>query len=152
MQTSQQASECRLLTEPKPEKTRQSHSKVKVMLTLFFDVRGDMHSELLPEGQTVNKIYYLSVKSSMALWSMRVIAEVKQRWSVIGWVTKNLLSRAPACFGRHIKPLVPAAFAVVSTHQPALGARAWGLFSLCAVHKAGLCPSSEDINRLMMII
>jgi hypothetical protein len=28
----------------------------------------------------------------------RAIAEVKQHWSVIGWVTKNLLSRAPPCF------------------------------------------------------
>jgi hypothetical protein len=56
-----------------------------------------------------------------ALW--RVIAEVKQRWSVIAWMTKNILSRAPPCFGRHVKRLVPAAFAVVSTHQPALGPR-----------------------------
>jgi hypothetical protein len=43
--------------------------------------------------------------------------------SVIGWVTKNLLSRAPPCFGRHVKPLVLAVFAVVSTHQFALGLR-----------------------------
>jgi hypothetical protein len=28
----------------------------------------------------------------------RAIAEVKQLWSVIGWVTKNLLTRAPPCF------------------------------------------------------
>jgi hypothetical protein len=52
----------------------------------------------------------------------RAIAEFKQRWSVIGWVTKNLLSQAPPCFRRHVKS-VPAAFAVVSTHQPALGPR-----------------------------
>jgi hypothetical protein len=51
------------------------------------------------------------------------IAEVKLRFPVIRWVTKNLLSRAPPCFGRHVNPLVPAAFAVVSTHQPALGPR-----------------------------
>jgi hypothetical protein len=38
-------------------------------------------------------------------------------------VTKYLLSRAPPCFRRHVKLLVPAAFAVVSTHQPALGPR-----------------------------
>jgi hypothetical protein len=38
-------------------------------------------------------------------------------------VTKNLLSRAPPCFGWHAKPLVSAAFAVVSTHQSALGSR-----------------------------
>jgi hypothetical protein len=42
----------------------------------------------------------------------RAITEVKQRWSVIGWVTKNLLSLAPPCFGGHVKPLVPAEFAV----------------------------------------
>jgi hypothetical protein len=55
----------------------------------------------------------------------RAIAEVKQRWSAIGWVTKNLLSTAPPCFGRHIRPLVPAAFAArtgpawwVMAHSP----------------------------------
>jgi hypothetical protein len=53
----------------------------------------------------------------------RAIAEVNQLWSVIGWVTKTLSFRAPPCFGSHVKPLVPAAFAVVSTNQPALGPR-----------------------------
>jgi hypothetical protein len=43
----------------------------------------------------------------------RAIVEVKQRWSVDGWVTKNLLSRAPPCFERHVKLLVPVAFVVV---------------------------------------
>jgi hypothetical protein len=36
------------------------------------------------------------------------------------WITHfyhNLLSRTPACFGRHVKPLVRAVFAVVSTHS-----------------------------------
>jgi hypothetical protein len=60
----------------------------------------------------------------------RAIAEVKQRWLVIGWVTLNLLSRAPPSFVRHVKPLIPAAFAVVRTHQPVLGLRGelqqWG--------------------------
>ena len=61
MQTSQQASEWRLPIEPKPKKARQSRSKVKVMLTVFFDYRGVVHSEFLPQGETVNKEYYLSV-------------------------------------------------------------------------------------------
>jgi hypothetical protein len=30
---------------------------------------------------------------------------------------QNLLSRAPTCFGRHVKLLVPPAFAVVSIHS-----------------------------------
>jgi hypothetical protein len=63
----------------------------------------------------------------------RAIVEVKQRWSVIGWVTKNLLYQVPLCFGRHVKPLVPAAFAVVSTHQPALGPHGglWPVLLMC---------------------
>jgi hypothetical protein len=28
----------------------------------------------------------------------------------------------------------------------------YGPFSLCVIHKEGLCPSSEDINRLMMMM
>jgi hypothetical protein len=49
----------------------------------------------------------------------RAIAKAKHRsqWPVIGWVTKNLLCRAPPCFGRHVKPFVPVAFAIVSTHS-----------------------------------
>lgn len=61
MQTSQQSSEWRLDTEPKPKKPRQSRSKVKVMLIVFFDWQGVVHSEFLPEGQTVTKEYYLAV-------------------------------------------------------------------------------------------
>jgi hypothetical protein len=63
----------------------------------------------------------------------RAIVEVKQRWSVIGWVTNNLLTRASPCFGRHFKPLGQTAFAVVSTHQPALGPSGglWAVLLMC---------------------
>jgi hypothetical protein len=63
----------------------------------------------------------------------RAIAEVKQHWIIIGWVTKNLLCGAPPCFRWHVKPLVPAAFAVVTTHQPALGPRGglWPVLLTC---------------------
>jgi hypothetical protein len=45
--------------------------------------------------------------------------------------TKNVLSQAPLCFGRHVKPLLPATFAVVSTHQPALGPRGGPVLLMC---------------------
>jgi len=61
MPTNQQSSEWQTKNEPKPKKPRQSKSKVKVMLTVFFDIRGVVHYEFLPEGQTVNKEYYLAV-------------------------------------------------------------------------------------------
>jgi hypothetical protein len=38
------------------------------------------------------------------LCAWRAIAEAKQRWSVVAWLTKNVLSRAPRCIGRHVKP------------------------------------------------
>jgi hypothetical protein len=69
-------------------------------------------------------------------------------WSVIGWVTKNLLSRAPPCIQRYVKLLVPVAFAVVSTHQLALGPRV-GLWPV--LHNEGLGPRIGAINRLIMI-
>jgi hypothetical protein len=81
----------------------------------------------------------------------RVIAEAKQRsqWSVIGWVTKiyylelrraseGTLSRWSGC--------------IVSTHSQWVRVVGYGPFSLCVIHKEGLCPSSWDINRLMMMM
>jgi hypothetical protein len=81
------------------------------------------------------------------------IAEVKQRWSVIEWVTNKLLSRASPCFERHVKPLVPATFVVISTHQPTLGPRGGScpVLLMCVIHKEGVSPTSAEINRLMMI-
>ncbi|CAH2087363.1 unnamed protein product [Euphydryas editha] len=60
-ETDDQSAEYRTKGEPRPKKPRQSKSKIKVMLTVFFDHRGVVHSEFLPTGPTVNKEYYLSV-------------------------------------------------------------------------------------------
>jgi hypothetical protein len=69
----------------------------------------------------------------MAQCVRRTIAEAKQYWSIIGWVTKNLLTRDPPCFARHVKPLVPAGLAVVS-NQSTLGPRG-GLWPILLVGK-----------------
>lgn len=59
--TSQSASECRSSNEPKSKKPRRNLPKNKVMLTIFFDIRGIIHFEFLPEGRTMDKHYYLDV-------------------------------------------------------------------------------------------
>ena len=60
----QQAEHLRMLNvyglQPTKKKVRQIHSKVKTMLTMFFD-REDVHHEDIPPGQTINKEYYLNV-------------------------------------------------------------------------------------------
>ena len=60
-ETTDQSSEYRAKGEARPKRPRQSRSKIKVMLTVFFDFRGVVHYEFLPPSQTVNKEYYLSV-------------------------------------------------------------------------------------------
>ena len=45
---------------PRRKKVGQSHSKIKTMLTVFFDWEGVVHHEYAPPGQTINE-YGLSV-------------------------------------------------------------------------------------------
>lgn len=60
-ETKVQSSQWKSPQSPRPKKARQVRSKVKVMLTVFFDYRGVVHHEYAPEGQTVNKEYYCEV-------------------------------------------------------------------------------------------
>jgi hypothetical protein len=70
------------------------------------------------------------------------IVVVKQHWSVIGWVTKiyylELLRASEGTLNR--------------TNPHWARVVGYGLFSLCVIHKEGLCPSGGYINRLMMMI
>ena len=61
MQRNHESSEWRTKEELKPKKPRQSRSKVKVMVIVFFNIRCLVHHEFIPIGQTVNKEYYLDV-------------------------------------------------------------------------------------------
>jgi hypothetical protein len=64
----------------------------------------------------------------------------------MGWVTKTLSEGTLSRWSRlHLQSLAPT--------NP-LWARVvgYGPFSLWLIHKEGLCPSSGDINRLMMIL
>ena len=49
------------LSEGWPKRSRQSRPKVKAMVTVYFDLLGVMHYELLPPDQTVNDEFYLRV-------------------------------------------------------------------------------------------
>ena len=68
---------------PRPKKARQVRSNVKVLLTIFFDCRGVVHHELLPQGRTVNKEYYLQV--------MRNLREAIRQKRPDLWKNKNWL-------------------------------------------------------------
>ncbi|UYV75234.1 hypothetical protein LAZ67_12003040 [Cordylochernes scorpioides] len=91
VETKAQSSQWKLPHEPRPKKARQVRSNVKVLLTVFFDCRGMVHHEFLPQGRTVNKEYYLQV--------MRNLREAIRQKRPDLWKNKNWLlhhDNAPA--------------------------------------------------------
>ncbi|UYV75225.1 hypothetical protein LAZ67_12002981, partial [Cordylochernes scorpioides] len=60
-ETTQQASEWRFKNEPRPKKARKAPSKVKVILTVFFDYQGIVHHEFQQQGSTITADSYLGV-------------------------------------------------------------------------------------------
>jgi hypothetical protein len=83
---------------------------------------------------------------SITLRSVRcAIAEVKQRWLVIGWAKKNYylepIRASEGTLNRWF--LVHVHWAHVVSYGP---------FYLCVIHKEGLWPSSGGINRLMLMV
>ncbi|UYV83703.1 CLCN3 [Cordylochernes scorpioides] len=60
-ETTQQASEWRFKNEQRPKKARKAPSKVKVMLTVFFDYQGIVHHEFQQQGSTITADSYLGV-------------------------------------------------------------------------------------------
>jgi hypothetical protein len=74
------------------------------------------------------------------------------RRAMLSWAVIDRKFRAPPYFRRHVKPLAPAVFAIVSTPKPNWArVVGYGPCFLCVIHKEGMCPSSRDINRLMMM-
>jgi transposase len=60
-ETKVQSSQWKHSSSPRPKKAQRLRSKVKVLLTVFFEYRGIVHHSYAPAGQTINKEYYLEV-------------------------------------------------------------------------------------------
>jgi hypothetical protein len=102
----------------------------RIIAVYKYDYQYNLYEEL--NGPAVNAL-------------MRAIAEVKQRWLVIGWVTKNWLSWAPRASEDtltrwawlHLQSLAP-------TNPHRARVVDYGPFSLFVIHKQGLCPTKSN--------
>jgi hypothetical protein len=52
-------------SSPKMKKARQSKSKFKAMLIVFFDIKGVIFEHWVPEGATVSQHYYKNVLQTL---------------------------------------------------------------------------------------
>jgi hypothetical protein len=59
-------------------------SKVKVLLTVFFGYRWIVHHSYVPDGQTINKEYYLEVIRHLrdAVWHKRPDLWASRNWQL----------------------------------------------------------------------
>jgi len=60
-ETKLQSAQWKTANSSRPKKFHRSKSRVKAMLLTFFYVRGIVHYEFVPTGQTVNQVYYLEI-------------------------------------------------------------------------------------------
>ncbi|KAJ4448840.1 hypothetical protein ANN_00231 [Periplaneta americana] len=110
--TKRQSSQWKHPESPRPKKARQVRSKIKVMLTVFFDVRGIVHHEYAPEGQMVTKEYYHDV-----LWRLRDAVRRKRpdMWTANNWHLQH--DNAPAHSSQLIHTFL-AKHGITTVHQP----------------------------------
>ncbi|UYV70795.1 hypothetical protein LAZ67_8000653 [Cordylochernes scorpioides] len=64
-------------SSPRPKKARMSKSRIKTMIIVFFDIRGIVHCESVPQGQTVNSAFYLEVLRRLKRRIARVRTDIK---------------------------------------------------------------------------
>lgn len=71
--------------QAKSMKTHATKPKVKTMLIAFFDSRGMVHQEFVPQGQTINGLFYRDVMNRLLKQIQRVRSELyrSNKWFLL---------------------------------------------------------------------
>lgn len=98
---------------PRMKKARMSKSKFKAMLIVFFDIRGVVMVEWVPEGQTVNQHYYIEVLTRLR---ERVRKKRPDLWKSNTWMLHQ--DNAPAHTALSVKKFLADKRIPVLEHPP----------------------------------
>ena len=62
------------------EKSEKEQIKIKSMRICFFDSEGIVHTEFVPQGQTVNQFYYREILERLRKRVVRVRTSIADNW------------------------------------------------------------------------
>jgi len=85
----------------------------KAMMIVFSDIRRIVHVDWVPEGQTVNQVYYKEVLTNLHEWVRRRRPEM---WKNGSWVLRQ--DSAPAHNALSVKKFLTKRKITVSEHPP----------------------------------
>jgi len=91
LETKRQCLQWKIPTSLRPKKAKMAKSKIKVMLIAFFDVRGIVHAEFLPKGQTINQHIYRDVLRRLML---SVREKRRQKYENRSWLLHHDIAPA----------------------------------------------------------
>ena len=75
-----QSEEWHTKISPLPKKASMSRSRVKTIISVFFDSRGIEQKEFVPPGQTVNHAFYKDVLERLRKRVQRVRRDIADEW------------------------------------------------------------------------
>jgi hypothetical protein len=81
-ESKEQSVEWHTNSTPRPKKARMLKSKVKTMLIVFFDSRGIVHKEFVPQESTVNVAFYKEVLLRLNKRVARCRPDMVNNWTL----------------------------------------------------------------------
>jgi len=90
-----------------------SKSKFKAIMIVFFDIRGVIYIDWVPEGQTVNQVYYKNVLTTLR---ERVRRRRPDMWKKASWILHH--DNAPAHNALSVKRYLTKNNIPVMEHPP----------------------------------
>ena len=99
-------------SSPRQKKAWQNKSKFKAMMIVFFNIQEIVHVDWVPEGQTVNQVYYKEVLTNLR----ERVRRRPEMWKNGSWVLHQ--DNAPAHNALSVKTFLTKRKITMLAHPP----------------------------------